>query len=164
MLVVVSAESRDNLLPTTAESSIRIYEHKRVNAQTMASRQSSLNIHPPTSKQPTMVSVKSVSSNMSSIQEDQQPEQSTLWSSDPMPRCSSPDLVCDGFKCDSYSVEAARVVSYLLSVMFLLIFLTMCLVARSGSVQGWSNCLGRPTWTFHDCGKSASWFDYHGFY
>jgi hypothetical protein len=130
----------------------------------MASRQSSLNIHPPTSKQPTMVSVKSLSSNMSSIQEDQQPEQSTQWSSDPIPRCSSPDLVCDGFKCDHYSVEAARVVSHLLTITFFFIFLIIHFVARSGCMQGRSKCLGRPTWTIHDRGESTSCFNHHGLY
>jgi len=98
------------------KSSIRIYENRRISAKRKASRQSSLNIHPPTFKQPTMISVKSLSSHMSSIQEDQPSDLATSWSSvlsEPILRCSSPPpaLVCDGFLCDDYSVEAARVLA-----------------------------------------------------
>jgi hypothetical protein len=86
-----------------------------------------------------MVSVKSLSSHLSSINEDQTSDLGMSWSSvlsEQIPRTTSPvqsdglrcdglrcnGLRCDGFRCDGlhcddHSVEAARVVSCLLPAM-----------------------------------------------
>jgi hypothetical protein len=78
-----------------------------------------------------MVSVKSLSSHLSSINEDQTSDLGMSWSSvlsEQIPRTSSPvqsdglrcggfrcdGFRCDGLHCDDHSVEAARVVSCLL--------------------------------------------------
>ena len=125
------------------ESSMRIYEHRRISAGQMASRKSSLNILPPTSRQPTMVSVKSLSLRMKSVHEEQQPSEIGIqWKPfllSPTLRCSSPPsvLLCDGFQlCDDYSTEVPHVVGH-----FRWLFATMVLhlllfpVDRSGSMQ-----------------------------
>jgi len=93
------------------ESSMRIYERHRISTDRIASRQSSLNILPPTKKQPTLISVKSLSSHMSSIREEQS---SAQWASSPIMRCSSPPpaLECDGFQlCDNFSAEVPHVIA-----------------------------------------------------
>jgi hypothetical protein len=99
---------------------MRILEHRRISAKKIVSRQSSLNIHPANSRRRTTVSAKSVSSRMSSIHEDRHPDLAMSWTSvlsDPDRKCSSPPpaLECDGFHCDDYSVEAARVASHHIS-------------------------------------------------
>jgi hypothetical protein len=60
---------------------MRIFEHRRIDVTKMASRQSSLKIRAPTSKQPTLISVESKHSHMKSIQEAPPSDLGASWPS-----------------------------------------------------------------------------------
>jgi hypothetical protein len=134
--------------PPTVESSMPIYEHQRINAEGMVSGRSSPNIHPSTPKQPTIASCKSLLSDIESISNEQPSELGTAWSSEPIPRCSSPvsGLSCDGY-CDNNSMEVAHVVSHFSLVTYSIVlrhfqFLQLALGACKDHRHAWEDPQG----------------------
>ena len=105
------------IYPPTVESSMRIQQHRRISADETDSRQSSLNILPPTARKPTIISVKSLSVRLRSIQEEQSSDRGRQWEpilSSPVRRCLSPCPAweCDGFQCDNHSGDVPHVVGH----------------------------------------------------
>jgi len=95
---------------------MRIQQHRRISADETDSRQSSLNILPPTARKPTIISVKSLSVRLRSIQEEQSSERGRQWEpilSSPVRRCLSPCPAweCDGFQCDNHSGDVPHVIA-----------------------------------------------------
>ena len=112
---------------------MRVSEHQRLSIDSVISRDSSLSVHPPTTKKPTRISVKTRSTQMSVIQEAELEfgsPKSPFFTS-PVVRCTSPNpaLECDGFQlCDDTDDAVPHVVRRVCLCLCLIkiIFLNIC--------------------------------------